>query len=202
MARDCPDRQKGTDWRNNDGAAAAAARPAARVAGRIGDAVDREYESLMQELSGGGPGAGPQGRIEAGPGGGQDDSSLPPWQRGATGAAAPWSRPREDRNEDAGSARPWAAGGAQHNGGAQSYGYGNQASYAGAQGGSAPWAAQQAAAAVPAAGQAYDYAAYYAAAYAAAPGMQQYYGATGVAAPPPPPGEAPPPPVSIFLYYN
>lgn len=39
MARDCPDRQKGASWRNND----AAGRPAA---GRIGggDAVDREME--------------------------------------------------------------------------------------------------------------------------------------------------------------
>ena len=38
MARDCPDRQRGADWRN-DG-------PAPASAGQIGggDAVDREYE--------------------------------------------------------------------------------------------------------------------------------------------------------------
>lgn len=44
MARDCPDRQRGADWRNGPpGGAAAPGRPAA---GRIGggDAVDREYE--------------------------------------------------------------------------------------------------------------------------------------------------------------
>ena len=43
MARDCPDRQRGADWRNGPPAGAAPGRPAA---GRIGggDAVDREYE--------------------------------------------------------------------------------------------------------------------------------------------------------------
>lgn len=38
MARDCPDRQRGANWRN-DGPPG---RPAARIGG--GDAVDREYE--------------------------------------------------------------------------------------------------------------------------------------------------------------
>lgn len=45
MARDCPDRQKGTSWRN-DG-------PPRAAAGRIGsgDAVDREYEvSLFPKI--------------------------------------------------------------------------------------------------------------------------------------------------------
>ena len=43
MARDCPDRQRGADWRNGAPGGAAPGRPAA---GRIGggDAVDREYE--------------------------------------------------------------------------------------------------------------------------------------------------------------
>ena len=42
MARDCPDRQKGSDWR----AAPGAPGPGGPTAGRIGagDAVDREYE--------------------------------------------------------------------------------------------------------------------------------------------------------------
>lgn len=40
MARDCPDRQKGASWRNND--AAAGGRPAGRI--DSGDAVDREME--------------------------------------------------------------------------------------------------------------------------------------------------------------
>lgn len=38
MARDCPDRQRGASWRQND----AGARPAGRIGG--GDDVDREYE--------------------------------------------------------------------------------------------------------------------------------------------------------------
>lgn len=43
MARDCPDRQRGADWRNGPQGAAPGGRPAA---GRIGggDANDREYE--------------------------------------------------------------------------------------------------------------------------------------------------------------
>ncbi len=43
MARDCPDRQRGADWRNGPATGATPGRPAA---GRIGggDAVDREYE--------------------------------------------------------------------------------------------------------------------------------------------------------------
>ena len=69
MARDCPDRQRGADWRNGP-PPAVGGRP---VAGRIGagDAQDREYESLMQELSGGAPvgNGAPQGRIEGGAGG-------------------------------------------------------------------------------------------------------------------------------------
>ena len=45
MARDCPDRQRGADWRNGPPTGAAPGRPAA---GRIGggDAVDREYEVI------------------------------------------------------------------------------------------------------------------------------------------------------------
>ena len=43
MARDCPDRQRGADWRNGPAGGAVPGRP---TAGRIGggDAVDREYE--------------------------------------------------------------------------------------------------------------------------------------------------------------
>ncbi|KAL2118132.1 hypothetical protein VTJ04DRAFT_7792 [Mycothermus thermophilus] len=85
MARDCPDRQRGSSWRN-DGP-----RGAGRVGG-TGDAVDREYEQLMREL--GGTGAAPA-RIEAGPGsgggsGGGGGGDARPWQRGPTGAPAPW----------------------------------------------------------------------------------------------------------------
>jgi splicing factor 1 len=75
----------------------------------------------MQELSGGGPApnAEPQHRIEAGPGGydqqGPPADDVKPWQRGPTGAAAPWqSRGRggDDYNSrdaaPSGGAAPWA----------------------------------------------------------------------------------------------
>ncbi|KAJ4383139.1 Branchpoint-bridging protein, partial [Neurospora sp. IMI 360204] len=116
MARDCPDRQRGASWRN-DGPGAG------RTAGRIGssgggDAVDREYEQLMQEL--GGTGAAPA-RIEAGPGsfsngganGGSGDAK--PWQRGPTGGPAPWRSRNTDRDHEggppsgpSGGSAPWA----------------------------------------------------------------------------------------------
>ena len=55
MARDCPDRQRGADWRNGPpapgGPGSTAGRPAA---GRIGagDAVDREYEVCFTSICG------------------------------------------------------------------------------------------------------------------------------------------------------
>lgn len=44
MARDCPDRQRGANWRNDapGGAMPPGRAPAGRIGG--GDAVDREYE--------------------------------------------------------------------------------------------------------------------------------------------------------------
>lgn len=49
MARDCPDRQRGADWRNGPQGAG----PGGPVAGRIGggDAVDREYEVSAAQQS-------------------------------------------------------------------------------------------------------------------------------------------------------
>lgn len=41
MARDCPDRQRGANWRN-DAPGAVPGRPVGKIGG--GDAVDREYE--------------------------------------------------------------------------------------------------------------------------------------------------------------
>ncbi|MCJ1366588.1 hypothetical protein MMC16_005717 [Acarospora aff. strigata] len=161
MARDCPDRQKGANWRN-DAPGGAPGRGAPGRAIGAGDAVDREYEQLMQELSGGAPvgnGEAPQ-RIEAGPGGyengngdayGGDDRDLKPWQRGPTGAAAPWQQRGDDRGTrddypprdgGSGSAPPWAAGGR----GGDSYGYSQQSGGYGAPpgppGGAAPWQSQ------------------------------------------------------------
>lgn len=116
-------------------------------------------QQLMQELSGEAPtanGQAPQ-RIEAGSGGyengngddyGDGDRDLKPWQRGPTGAAAPWQRgdDRGGRDEygsgDGGSAPPWAAAGR-----GDGYGYGQQSGgYGGAPpgppGGTAPWSQQ------------------------------------------------------------
>jgi splicing factor 1 len=182
MARDCPDRQRGASWRNSDGAA----RPAGRI--DSGDAVDREYEQLMQELGGGS--SGPPARIEAGPGA-QDNGSAKPWERGPTGGPAPWRSRNQDSNEG-GSAAPWARerGGRNQdqqagNGGDSYYGQAYGAGAAGA-GAAAPWQQQ-------APGTQAGYAGYPGyAAYGAAPGMgaPPGLGAPG-GAPPPPPGAPP-----------
>ncbi|KAF9870774.1 zinc knuckle [Colletotrichum karsti] len=152
MARDCPDRQKGASWRN-DGQAGARG-PAGRIGS--GDAVDREYEQLMQEL-GGGSGAAPA-RIEAGPGSYNDNNNGPrsekPWERGPTGGPAPWrssrnNDSRDDRDRDGGgSTAPWARdrgnrrddhGGGGGHGGDSYYGQGYGGAPAGGAPGAAPW---------------------------------------------------------------
>ncbi|KAH8778252.1 hypothetical protein F5882DRAFT_407778 [Hyaloscypha sp. PMI_1271] len=221
MARDCPDRQRGANWRN-DGPGGPPG-PAA-AAGRIGtgDAVDREYEQLMQELSGGAPanGEAPR-RIESGPGGGYDQppqDDVKPWQRGPTGAAAPWQK-RDDRGFDsrdaapAGSAAPWARDRPRGDGrGADPY-YGGAGSGAGAgynapaAANPAPWAQQ-----APAYPAAAPYAGYAAPGYSggyqpqgAPPGLAAPPGLSGAglsallqqfagSPPPPPPTSAIPPP--------
>ncbi|KAJ5692802.1 Branchpoint-bridging protein [Penicillium macrosclerotiorum] len=188
MARDCPDRQRGSDWRN--GGYGGGGRGAPRGAIGTGDAVDREMEQLMNELSGGAPGENPPRRIEAGPdqGGYPDDRDAKPWQRGPPASdVAPWQqraprehRPRDDYgSRDHGAAPPWAA---QSRGG-NDYGYGSQGgqggySAPGTAPGAAPWHQQ----APPPGGQApgYNYGGY--GGYSYPPGM---------AAPPPPPGMAP-----------
>ncbi|KAL8787551.1 MAG: hypothetical protein Q9195_007723 [Heterodermia aff. obscurata] len=168
MARDCPDRQRGANWRN-DAPGGAPGRPA--IGG--GDAVDREYEQLMNELSGGDPASnGAPQRIEAGSGGygggadgyGEGDRDLKPWQKGPTGAAAPWARGGDERRDDyqsrdGGSAPPWAAGG---RGGENHGGYGQQSGgYGPPPGGAAPWQRQQdAPPPPPSGGQDYGYGGY------------------------------------------
>ncbi|KAA8568660.1 hypothetical protein EYC84_007668 [Monilinia fructicola] len=125
MARDCPDRPRGANWRN-DGPPGPNAVPGQ---GRIGsgDAVDREYEQLMQELSGGAPTSedAPR-RIESGPSGydqgaskGNDTRDARDTRDSAPSGPAPWARRGgEDRDRDRGgyqngynappSAAPWA----------------------------------------------------------------------------------------------
>ncbi len=109
----------------------------------------------MQELSGGAPaGAEPPRRIESGPGGfdqpPQDD--VKPWQRGPTGAAAPWQKRGEDRGYESRdppsgpSAAPWARDrprGNEGRGGESYYGAGQNgygAPPSGPSGNPAPWA--------------------------------------------------------------
>jgi splicing factor 1 len=182
----------------------------------------------MQELSGGAPsGAAPQ-RIEAGPGGYDQGppagDDVKPWQRGPTGAAAPWQqRGRgDDRGgydtRDAGStggAAPWQKD--------RGRGGDNRGDYYGGQNGynappsapaAAPW--QQAAAAYPAAPPPPGgYAGYSAPGYGAGynqasmgapPGLAAPPGLSGAGIsallqkfagsppPPPPTGSIPPPP--------
>ncbi|KAM0695151.1 hypothetical protein Q7P36_005507 [Cladosporium allicinum] len=94
FARDCTERARGSDWRN-------------LPPRDSGNAADKEYENLMNEIGGGtagnpsrqigwqeggaagaGPGAGPG----AAPPGGPD---LKPWQRGPQGGPAPWEVNRQ-----------------------------------------------------------------------------------------------------------
>lgn len=198
ISRDCPERQRGTDPRNFPGGV----NP---TQGRIGggDAVDREMEQLMQELGGNPSAEGLPARIEAAPRGYEDGGDYggqrepKPWERGPTGAAAPWQRSREDRGDNYGGSgsAPWA------NRGGDSYG-----GYGGPPGGAAPW--QQPPPPPPGGQQNYGYG-YSGSGYdqqnlGAPPGlpqMLQNYGNApppppGSAPPPPPPGDYPPPPVS------
>ncbi|KAK6951689.1 Branchpoint-bridging protein [Daldinia eschscholtzii] len=213
MARDCPDRQKGASWRN-DGPP--------RTAGRIGggDAVDREYEQFLQELGGGS--SGTPARIEAAPGSYNNNNGgdAKPWQRGPTGAAAPWRSRNSDQNNESGGggSAPWRDrhrsndnnhGGDYYGGQGQNYNGGS------APGAAAPW--HQGAAGQP---QYPSYPGY--SGYGAAPGMapppglappggslgappglppgninaliQQYSNGAVPPPPPPPSGDAPPPP--------
>ncbi|CCU80215.1 unnamed protein product [Blumeria hordei] len=222
MARDCNDRQRGADWRQTPGDTAGAP----PVAGQIGagDAVDREYEQLMQELSGGPTSGEVPRRIEAGTGGFEQPPTddMKPWQRGPTGAAAPWQK-RDDRGFETrdpasgGGAAPWGrdrARGDTQDG--EGY-YNGQAGYpstATSTGNVAPWA--QPSAGYPQPGAAGVYPGYNAPGYTGGYSSHQAMGAppglnappglsgpglgallqqfAGSPPPPPPPGSAPPPP--------
>ncbi|OQE19815.1 hypothetical protein PENSTE_c014G09034 [Penicillium steckii] len=203
MARDCPDRQRGSDWRNDGGAGGRGPRAIG-----TGDAVDREMEQLMNELSGGAPGEYPPRRIEAGPDSGySDDRDAKPWQKRGPPPSdvAPWQQKRENRprddygSRDQNTAPPWAAQSRGNDYG----GYGQQTGYAapgtapGAVPAAAPWQQQ-----APPGGQpGYGYGAYAGYAYPPGmaappppPGMPPMYGGAGSPPPPPPPGDQPPPP--------
>ncbi|TKA31033.1 hypothetical protein B0A50_02001 [Salinomyces thailandicus] len=124
MARDCPDRARGSDWRNM---------PPRRPAGIAGPEDD--YEKLMNEL-GGGPASDPSkqigwqdGAANGGYQGGGQPEDVKPWQRGPSGASAPWAR-----QQSTGGPAPWASRGGNddYNGGG-----------GGGGGGPPPWARQQ-----------------------------------------------------------
>ena len=141
MARDCPDRAPGGGWRNDQRGGQGRLPP-----NRDTKAV--EFDSLMAQLGGSGPNGGPPARIEGGPGGpgGFDNApaqdSVPPWQRGATGAPAPWSRNRDDRDGPSGSSQPpWGGnrGNGSYNNDQQPGGYGHSQSTPSA----APWQTSQ-----------------------------------------------------------
>ncbi|KAJ4302081.1 Branchpoint-bridging protein [Collariella sp. IMI 366227] len=213
MARDCPDRQRGASWRN-DGPVGRPGAPGGRfpAVGGGGDAVDREYEQLMQEL--GGTGAAPA-RIEAGPipNGPSGGNDARPWARGPTGGPAPWRSRDNDRGHEGGPSggpAPWARDRDRDRGdrdrgyrgsdgrdgrdgrdGGDSY-YPSHGSYGGAPSapsapGTAPWHQPMAAPAGPAGYGGYPgYGGY------GAPGAPPGMGGAPPGLPPPPPGGAPP----------
>lgn len=197
MARDCPDRQRGSDARNNvPGGFNGQQR-------RLGpsDAVDREMENLMQELSGNPSGNGPAGHLEAAPPGyDQADSyggggESRPWAREPTNAAAPWQERRErnyEPREGGSSAAPWA----QHRAGNAHGGYGSAQPSQGHE--PAPWGQQAPGGGAQAYGYGgypgYDHQAGYDVPPPAPPGLSSFLQQYGQAPPPPPDGQAPPPP--------
>ena len=179
----------------------------------------------MQELSGGAPNGDAPRRIESGPAAGYDQGppdDVKPWQRGPTGAAAPWQKRGDDRGFDSrdsaprGSAAPWARdrgqGNDNHSGDAY-YGGQNGGYNATTSGSAPPW--QQAAPTYPAAAT-NAYAGYSAPGYTGGYPPQQAMGAppglatppglsgaglsallqqfTGSPPPPPPTSSIPPPP--------
>ncbi|KAI6246507.1 Branchpoint-bridging protein [Erysiphe necator] len=190
MARDCSDRQRGTDWRQTPGALPGTS----AIAGSTGDAVDREYEQLMQELSGTPANGDVPRRIEAGPGAfdqpSQDD--VKPWQRGPTGAAAPWQK-RDDRGFESRdttsgtSAVPWGRDRTRIDNIGEGY-YGGQVGYpsstaTGTPGNAVPW--NQAVSVYPPAASASVYPGYNAPGYTGGYSAQQAVGAPpGLTAPP------------------
>ena len=148
----------------------------------------------MQELSGGAPSADAPRRIEAGPGGFDQrppaDADVKPWQRGPTGAAAPWQqRGRGDDhggydtrdNAPTGNAAPWARDRGRGEGRGDDFGGQNGYNAAPSGPAAAPW--QQAAPAYPPAAPG-GYAGYSAPGYGAGYPQANIGAPPGLAAPP------------------
>lgn len=209
MARDCPERRRGQDWRNDDRGGFGN-----RNAPKIGG-TENELDAFMAEMGGGGA---PRQAIEYNGGandnygGGDEGRNLKPWERGPTGGAAPWARGNRDDRDGGGNAPPpWASGanasGPPGGGSAGynaapwanaapaapaaapgSYGYGDYNNYGG-YGNAAPGAGAPGAASYGAPG--------YGAAAPPPPGLGAMFNSYGAGSPPPPPppaGGAPPPP--------
>ncbi|KXT04301.1 hypothetical protein AC578_7901 [Pseudocercospora eumusae] len=179
MARDCPDRQRGSDWRN--------------MPPRRGpeNALDNDYEKLMNEIGGGGDTSNASRQIGWDGGNPEADANAgsrpaAPWQRGPTGAPAPW----QQRAESGGGPAPWQRqsrddgnGYGGYNGGPPIGPAGGAAPWARGGGGGAPWQQPQQQQA-PWQQQQHQ-----------APWQQQQHGGYD-APPPPPPADIPPPPPS------
>lgn len=186
MARDCPDRARGGNWREMGG-------PPQRA--RIENTADSEYEKLMNELGGGGEG-GSQRQIgweESGAGG--EQQNVRPWQRGPTGAPAPWAQNRQATNP-----APWNN---PNRGGGYDNSYNGVPPPPPPSNGSSlpPWQQQNRGPANPAPwaangnmGGGYNQGGYGGGGYGAAPWQQQQQQSYYDAPPPPPPNDAPPPP--------
>ena len=182
MARDCPDRAPGANFRN------------AGPPRRIENGPDSEYEKLMNEI-GGGEGQNPARQIgwEQDGAPSNDQANVRPWQRGPTGAPAPWAQNRQAPSNPA----PWT----NPNRGGYDGGYNNAPppppsggglppwqQNRGGQGGAAPWAMN---------GNMGGGGGYGSGGYGGgAPPWQQQQQQYGEVPPPPPPSDVPPPPPS------
>lgn len=126
IGRDCPERVRGSGWRND----------AAPERARIGAGRDSDFDQFLNEIDAGGSG-GPQARIEAGPGGGDNNRGGPkPWERAPAGGAAPW---QQSSGGASSGAAPWAARSNDNYNSGSNYRTGNNNNA----GGAAPWQQNQ-----------------------------------------------------------
>ena len=187
MARDCPDRARGANFRDLP------------PRERIENTADSEYEKLMNELGGGDShNAARQIGWEGGQGrdaGNDQAANVRPWQRGPTGAPAPWTQNRQAPSNPA----PWNNRGGGYDGGYNAPPppppggnmppWQQQQQQRGPPAGGAPWAMNGNT------GGGYGAGGYGGGGYgSAAPPWQQQQGQYGDVPPPPPSEEAPPPP--------
>nr|POE88425.1 branchpoint-bridging protein [Quercus suber] len=191
MARDCPDRAAGARFPGG---------PPRRPGG---DAIDQDYDRLMNEIGGGGA---PAAQIEyhgsngddhgTGAGGpppwagrgGAPPGGPAPWNQQSSGGEAPWKRPQNN------GPAPWQQdrGGQDQNSGGYGGGYSNGNGYQqGPPGGSAPWQQSRSGGGGGAPWQQQNSDSQ---GYGAPPMAPWQMGRQQMDVPPPPPGDLPPPP--------